>query len=104
MATAIDNGEKETLNLSFAYLVNSLDADTLLPAALSASLISEQQRSDCASEADPYKKAEKFVVHLQRAVNGDRFKFHIFLKVLRETNQEGIAVHLQGIYSIVTSV
>ena len=90
------NAEKETLKRSFHYLVDSIDAAALLPAALSASLISDQQRSDCASEADPYKKAEKFVSHLQRVVNGDSTKFHTFLEVLRRTNQRRIASRLQS--------
>ena len=96
-AAVIDrSAEKETLKLLFHELVNSIDAVALPTAALSASLISEQQRSDCTSEANPYKKAEKFVGHLQRAVNGDTAKFHTFLKVLRETNQESIASRLQS--------
>ena len=90
------SAEKETLKLLFHYLVNSIDAAALLPAALSASLISEQQRSDCACEADPYKKAEKFVGHLQRAVNGDTANFRKFLKVLHITNQGSIATRLQS--------
>ena len=89
-------GEKETLKLLFSYLVNSIDTAALLPAAQSASLISEQQRSDCASEAEPYKKAEKFLTYLQRSVNGDSNKFHIFVEILRETGQGSIAVHIQG--------
>ena len=96
-AIVIDrSAEKETLKLLFHYLVNSIDAAALLPAALSASLITEQQRSDCASEADPYKKAEKFVGHLQRAVNGDTANFRKFLKVLHITNQGSIATRLQS--------
>ena len=89
-------GEKETLRVLFGDLVESIDTAILLPAALSSSLISEQQRSDCASEADPYKKAEKLLTYLQRSVNGDSNKFHTFVKILRETNQETIAVRLQG--------
>ena len=89
-------GEKETLKLSFPYLVDSIDTAALLPAALSASLISDQQRSDCASETEPYKKAEKFLTYLQRSVNGDSNKLHKFVEILRETGQESIAVRLQG--------
>ena len=105
MAEALDvegvvmdrSAEKETLKLLFHYLVvNSIDAAAILPAALSASLISEQQRSDCASEADPYKKAEKFVGHLQRSVNGDTANFRKFLKVLHITNHGSIASRLQS--------
>ena len=65
MATA----ESEALRISFDHLVNSIDTAALLPKALSSQLISEPQRSECASETDPYKKAEKFLRHLQRAVS-----------------------------------
>ena len=96
-AAVIDkSAEKETLNLLFHYLVDNIDAAALLPAALSARLISDRQRSDCASEADPYVKAEKFVGHLQRAVNGDTAKFYTFLEVLHKTNQGNIASRLQS--------
>ena len=96
-AAVIDkSAEKETLKLLFHYLVDNIDAAALLPAALSARLISDRQRSDCASEADPYEKAEKFVGHLQRAVNGDTAKFHTFLEVLYKTNQGNIASRLQS--------
>ena len=96
-------GEKETLKLLFGYLVDSIDTATLLPYALSRCLISEQQRSDCASEVDPYRKADKFLTYLQRSVNGDSNKFHTFVKILRETNQESIAVYIQGMMSEVCS-
>ena len=96
-AAVIDrSAEQETLKLLFYYLVNSIDATALLPAALSESLISEQQRSDCASEADPYMKADKFVGYLQRAVNSDSTKFHKFLEVLQKTNQETIKLCLKS--------
>ena len=100
MATAASCGasgvEPEALNLAFSYLVNSIDAATLLPPALSKQLITQPQRSDCASEPDPYRKAEKFLGHLHRAVNGDNTKFHTFVQVLRETGQVSIASRLRG--------
>lgn len=98
MATATGSrpAELEALRLAFSYLVNGLDASVLLPVALSRQLITERQRSECANVQDPYKKAEKFLGHLQRTVNGDSFKFHTFIHVLYETDQANIALRLHG--------
>ena len=97
MATAAgSSAESEALRLAFSYLVNSIDSTSVLPAALSAHLISDSQRSECASEAAPFKKAEKFLGQLQRSVNGDSKKYHTFIQVLRETGQASIASRLQG--------
>ena len=95
-AFAAGNGfvESEALNQAFNYLVNSIDATTLLPAAMSKKLITEGQRSECASEPDPFKKADLFLGHLQRAVNGDYGKFHTFVQILHETGQDNIADEL----------
>ena len=92
----VSSAEPETLKLAISYLVNSIDAAALLPAAMSRQLITERQRSECASEADPYKKAEVFLSHLQSAVNGDYIKFHAFVQVLHETGQASIAWKLHG--------
>ena len=97
MATAAgSSAESEALTIAFRYLVDSIDSTSVLPAALSAHLISESQRSECASEAAPFKRAEKFLGHLQRAVNGDSNKYHTFIQVLMETGQASIASRLQG--------
>ena len=97
MATAVgSSAESETLRLAFSYLVNSIDSTAVLPAALGAHLISDSQRSECASEPNPYEKAGKFLGHLQRAVNGDSNKYHTFIQVLKETGQASIASRLQG--------
>ena len=90
--------ESEALKLSFSYLQNSIDTASVLPFALSARLITQQQRSDCAREQDLYKKAEIFLSHLERVVNGDNTKFHTFVQVLKRTNQEALAKGLQGLY------
>ena len=91
------SAESEALKLSFSYLANSIDAPALLSAAVCRQLITERQRSECASELlDPYKKAEVLLGHLQRTVNGDSIKFHAFVQVLRETGQDSIAQRLQG--------
>ena len=90
------SAESEALKLQFSYLVNSIDTHMLLDAALNSQLISEPQRSECASEPDPYKKAEKFLGHLQRAVNGDSNKYHTFVQILKETGQAKIASRFQG--------
>ena len=93
MATC--TAEQEILKISFSYLVNSIDAAALLPAALSRQLITEPQRADCFSEPDSYKKAEKFLGHLQRAVNRDSEKFHIFVQLLKDCGQKSIASRLK---------
>ena len=93
MATC--TAEQETLKLMYSYLVNSIDTDGLLPAALSRQLITERQRLKCSSETDPNKQAEKFLGHLQRAVNGDSEKFHIFVQLLNESGQASIASRLK---------
>ena len=95
MATCTGTAEQETLKLMFSYLVNSIDTDSILPAALSRQLITERQRLECFSEPDLNKKAERFLGHLQRAVNGDSNKYHIFVQLLNESGQESIASHLK---------
>ena len=92
-ALAVGNGltaESEALNQAFNYLVKSIDTTALLPASMGRKLITEFQRSECASEPDPYKKAGVFLGQLQRAVNGDSDKFHTFVKILQETSQDKI--------------
>ena len=88
--------EPEALKHSFGYLVKSIDTAALFPAALSKNLITDHQRTECYNEADPYKKAETFVGYLQRAVNGDYYKFHTFIQVLQEIGQPQIASYLRG--------
>ena len=90
------SAESEALKISFDYLINGIDTAALLPKALGTHLVSEPQRSECASETDPYKKAEKFLGHLQRAVNGASNKYHIFMQILKETGQASIASRLRG--------
>ena len=94
MATYTGTAEQEALKLMFSYLVNSINTDDLLPAALSKQLITERQRLECFSEPDLNKKAEKFLGHLQRAVNGDSENFHIFVQLLNESGQTKIASRL----------
>ena len=97
MATSAgSSAELEALKISFDFLVNSIDTTALLPIALSSQLISERERSECASEPEPYKKAEKFLGHLQRAVNGDSKKYYTFVEVLRQKDQLSIASRLRG--------
>ena len=91
------SAESEALKIAFDYLVNSIDTAALLPKALRAHLVSEPQRSECASEPDPYKKAEKFLGHLQRAVNGDSDKYHTFVHILEQSGQLALAKKLQGL-------
>ena len=97
MATAAGrSAESIALKLAGSYLMTSIDLTPVLPAALSAGLISESQRSECASETDPFKRALKFLGHLQKAVIDDSHKYHTFVQVLKETGQASIASLLQG--------
>ena len=97
MATSAgSSAESEALKIVFSYLANVIDTAALLPKALNSQLISERQRNECASEPEQYKKAEKFLGYLQRAVNGDSNKYHTFIQVLKETGQASIASRLQG--------
>ena len=55
-ALAVGNGltdESVALNQVFGYLANSIDATALLTASMSRKMITEWQRSQCASEPDP---------------------------------------------------
>ena len=99
MATAAATGssaESEALKLAFSYLVNNVDTASVLSNALNRGLISDLQRTECASEPDPYKRAEKFLRLLQRAVNGDSNKYQTFIQILKETDQASIASRLCG--------
>ena len=81
---------------SFHYLVSSVDTPALLPAALSANLITDRQRTECVNESDHYKKTETFLGHIQRAVNGDYQNFYTFLDILEKTSQQRIVSRLRG--------
>ena len=80
----------------FGYLVNSIDTAALLPVALSRDLITDRQRSECANEVDPCKKAETLVGYLQQAVNSDYDNFNKFVQILKGTGQAHIASRLLG--------
>ena len=88
--------ESEALQLTFKYLVERIDTASVLPAALNAHLISDHQRSECDSETEPYKKAERFLGLLQRAVNGDSNKYNTFIRILKGTGQMDLAKQLDG--------
>ena len=88
--------EAEALKLALEYLVNSMDTSSILPAALSRGLMREQQKAECASESNPYQKAEKFLEYLQREVNGDNKKFHTFVQLLVDTGHSNLASRLRG--------
>ena len=88
--------EPEAFKHLFSYLVNSIDTAALLPAALSKNLITDRQRTECTNETDPYKKAEAFLGHLQRAVNADYDNYLLFVLILKETNQAQTASRLRG--------
>ena len=92
---ATTSSEALALKNAFEYLVDSIDTDSLLPAAFSRKLITEYQREDCSCESDRYKKAEKFLGHLLRAVNGDSNNFYVFIKVLKD-HQPSIARRIHG--------
>ena len=89
--------EPEALRHLFSYLVNSIDTAALLPAALSRGLITDRQRAECSNETDSvYQRAEKFLSCLQRAVNAENYNYHLFVLILKETNQVQIASRLRG--------
>ena len=88
--------EAEALQRANSYLVNSIDTDSLLPKALSKQLLTSRQEADCMSESNDYKKADKFLGYLRRAVNGDSNKFYTFLEILDEIGQAKIASRLHG--------
>ena len=90
------HAEPEALKHLFSYLVNSIDTAALLPAALSRDLITDRQRTECSNETDPYKKAETFLGHLQRAVNADYDNYHTFVQILKKAGQAQIASRLRG--------
>ena len=95
------SSEAEALKNSFDYLVKSIDTDSLLPAALSRKLITEYQREECSCESDRYKKAEKFIGHVLRAVNGDSHNFYVFIKVLKG-HQPSIAGRIHGQFILIS--
>ena len=99
MATSCSpsSAESESLKVSFSYLVNIVSTPLLSsPARLSNNLITDRQRTDCVNEPDPYKKAEKFLGHLQREVNGDSNKFHTFVQLLEKSGHVKLASRLRG--------
>ena len=90
------SAESKALKLAFEYLVDGIDAASLLPGALSSKLITDRQRTDCVDEGDPYKKAEKFIGHLQRVINGDRNKFYTFIHLLDRSGHVELVSRLRG--------
>ena len=89
--------EPEALKQLYSYLVNSIDTAALLPVALSKNLITDRQRTECSNETDSvYQRAEKFLSYLQRAVNAEYYNYHLFVLILKETNQAQIASRLRG--------
>ena len=90
-----NSAESGVLRLTFTYLAARIDLTSVLPAALSAGLISESQRSDCNSDTNPFIRALKLVGHLQKAVDGDSKKFHTFVQILKETGHVDLALHHQ---------
>ena len=98
MDTAAENrsAESEVLGLAFDYLTNRIDSTSVLPVALSVHLITDSQKNEYDSVADSFKRAVKFIGHLQSAVNDDSNKYHTFIRVLKETGQSSIASRLDG--------
>ena len=89
--------EVVVLERNFSYLVESIDATSVLPEALSESLITARQKSKCSGESDPYEKADQFLGYLYRTVNGSHENLNTFLQVLDRTGQESIAKRLRGL-------
>ena len=101
MATSGSSEPVVLLQRNFQHLVNCLNMDALLPAALGYGVITDRQRAECASKGDSYAKADAFLGHLVRIVTGDTSKFYTFLKVLDDTGQSAIASRLRGLFSII---
>ena len=88
--------EALALERNFSYLVDSVDASTVLAEALSKGLITARQWSECSRESDPYKKVDEFLGYLYRTINRNPKKFHTFLEILDRNGQEVIAERLHG--------
>ena len=86
--------EVVVLERNFSYLVESIDAASVLPEALSKGLITDRQKSKCSGESDSYEKANEFLGYLYRTINSNHKKLHTFLQVL---GQESIAERLRGL-------
>ena len=85
------SAEAQALKLALEYLVKSMDTSSLLAAALSRGIIREQQKAECTSVSNPYKKADKFFEYLQREVNGDSS-----VQLLEDTGHSKWASRLNG--------
>ena len=94
--------ELEALKHLFDYLVRSVDIAALLPAAMSANLITDRQRTECANQSDPYKTTEAFLGCVQRAVNGNYHNFYTFVDILQSTHQQYIVSRLRGMSALVS--
>ena len=96
VTVAGSSAELEALLQEFTYIISSIDIGCLLPAALSRSLITHQQRLEYVYEPDPVMKAKKFFGHLMGALKGNSNKYYTFIQILHETGQTSIASRLQS--------
>ena len=93
---ASSSAKAEALRHVSEYLVNSMDTSSLLPGAHAREIISERQKAECVSELNLYQKADKFLEHLQREVNGDNSKFDTFVQLLKDSDHSMLASRLLG--------
>ena len=88
--------EALALERNFSYLVECVDAASVLAEARSKGLITARQWSECSGQSDPYKKADEFLGYLYRTIKRNRENFYTFLEILDRNGQEGIAKRLRG--------
>ena len=92
-----ESPEEKTIRLKFQYLVKSLDVSSVLPAAYSAGLIDDNQRLECGSYSNPYKKTEVFVGIIGREVAANSKNLRTFIQILYNTSHTSIAQRLEGL-------
>ena len=97
MAALEESPEEKTIRLKFQYLVKSLDVSSVLPAAYSAGLIDDNQRLECGSYSNPYKKTEVFVGIIGREVAANSKNLRTFIQILYNTSHTSIAQRLEGL-------
>lgn len=85
----------------FNYMVDSIDAGSVAPAALSEGLIADRQRDECLHEQSSYKKAELLLGYIRRAISGQHDNFFKFVRILRNTGHSTQATQLGEINVLV---
>lgn len=74
-------------------LSEAIHAPTALPKALRECLINDRQRADCDGQSDDYKKADKLLDHIRKAIVSDTSNALKFATILDEMNLSRLAGH-----------